>query len=949
MTAQTGKIVLPAYVLRRCEAFRIVKGNDVSYLLRDKLQDKTYDFEAWQFFILEALPGCETLPKLQSVFRDRFDRELTKAQVDELFESLAERKLLDETALQHPLLQPFASERYAMVDGQVVPVPDEAAPPPAAAAAAEPGPVAGQKIVLPTYLVHRCKAYRNETDDGYVYFISDELHDRTYRFEPWQFFVLEVLPGCETLEKLQSVFQDRFAREVSKDELDGLFVSIADRKLFDASALKHPLLKPFAQRTYEVVDGKAVMKSHAEKVGAKTKGDAGAAGAAVAEPANDLPAGVQDVVGLDPGASSHMWPLFDPRPLLGWLVPVLKPLRYLAYALPVLVLAALMLVGKYSNLLVQDLRQLHAQVSLFEHLIFSMLTLNLGGVIVMACIAHSYRAAVERVCVTLYVGFIPRFVNRINGTAQMSRREMMGLHGGNLIYRTFVFCISVLAWYNTRDLQGVSHEAVLTMVLTSGASLLLETGNPLMKGSSYFLLAAYLDEPHLRGKAFKALMNRLRAGVYRQSDHNILAIYALAFITYAFVLVTIVTIGLGQWLMGHLDLGGSAILLVVGLLGFLFWRNYVNLKKFGDAYERAMQFELWRKRTLIEKGAAEGEIKTARPNYWLRVALVCGFVALFVPYPYEPTGTLTIYPARKQVMSTDTPGLIEEVYFDGGESVKQGTVLARLAHQDYAAQIKVYDAKILEQKSIITDLKARPKPEEVKLATQALEVARTREGFSREKVPRLEKMFGIGAVTFEEYDSARKDHGTDVQQVSEKQAALDLVKAGVSADMIAAAEAKLASLEQERAVYVAKLDRTVLRMPFDGNILTLHLKDRINSYLDKGQPFASIENTGVVTAEVELAESDTQYVAPGATVRVRPSAYFHREFTGKVTQIDRNITQKSLGNVVKVLVAVENSDGALKTGMTGEAKVAGPTMPVWQAFTQAVIRFVRLQVWSWIP
>ena len=944
MTDTTAKTALPAYLVRRCEAFRIVKGGTASYLLRDKLQNQTHDFEDWQFFILEVLPGCESLPKLQSVFQDRFDRPLAERDVDELFDSLAERKLFDESALRHPLLEPYAKRLYTVVDGRVVDAGDAGAAPEAPTA---PAPVAGQKIVLPAYLVHRCKAYRNETAEGYVYYLADELHDKSYRFEPWQFFVLEVLPGCETLEKLQSVFQDRFGHSVSKEELDMLFASLADRKLFDASALKHPLLKPFARRTFEVVDGKAVPKPQAEKIGADAKGAPGAQ-AATAQP-KELPAGVQDAAGLDPAATSHMWPLFDPRPILRWLVPVLKPLRYLAYLLPVLVVSALMLVGKYSNLLAQDLQQLHLQMNLLEHLIFSMLTLNLGGTIVMACIAHSYRAAVERFCVTLYVGFIPRFVNRITGTEQMTRKEMMALHGGNLMFRAFVLSVAVLAWYNTRDLQGVSHEAVLAMVLTAGASLLLETGNPLMKGSAYFLLAAYLNEPHLRGKAYKALMNRLRAGVYQRSDQNILAIYALAFITYAFALVTFVTIGLGQWLVGHVNLGGSAIILTVGLLGFLFWRNYVNLRKFGDAYERALQFETWRKRTLIERGAAEGEVKTERPSYWRRAALACLFVLLFVPYPYEPSGTFTIYPTRKQVMSTDTPGLVEEVYFDGGEAVKQGSVIARLAHQDYAAQIKVYDAKIDEQKAIVADLKARPKPEEVRLAMQALEVARTREDFSREKVPRIEKMYRIGAVTFEEYDSARKDHQTDLMQVAEKQAALDLVKAGVTADQIAAAESKLASLREERAAFADKLDRTVLRMPFDGNILTLHLKDRINSYLDKGQAFAAVEYTGVVTAEIEIAESDVQYVRVDAPVRVRPSAFFEHEFDGRVSAIDRNVTNKSFGNVVKVIATIENHQGLLKTGMTGEGKIGGETMPVWKAFTQAVIRFVRVQAWSWIP
>ncbi len=826
-----------------------------------------------------------------------------------------------------------------------------------------------KKIVLPAYLIRRCEAFRIVKGDETTYVVRDKFQGKTHDFDPWQFFILEVLPGCESLDKLQSVFRDRFDRAITKQEVEALFASIADRKLFDESALQHPLLAPFAKRTYEVVDGKAVPKQHAAAV-ALVGGTAvpAAASAPQAEPApgakadaapgakaesaqkeEELPAGVQDVVGLDPRAGRRIIDLFDPRPILRVITPALAPLRYVAYALPLLLAVSLILATQHWRLLTDDLRKLHIEMSLFEHLVFALFTVNMVTTIATACVAHAFRASVERIGLTLYVGFIPRFVARIKGMDRLSRRERMWLHGSNLILRALMLCGGILLWYNTRDVAGVLHEIGLAYVLTCWGSLLLETGNPLVRGSAYFLLAAYLNEPHLRGKAHKALMNKLRAGVYRSADSTVLALYALASMTYVILLVMFLTAGLNEWMMRDLGLGGTALFITAAFAGFLLWRNYVGLRKFGDTYERAAQFDRWRTRTLIAEGQSEGEVPARRPSYWRRALLVCLLLLLFIPYPYDVSGSFSIYPARKQVMSTDTPGLIEEVYFDGGESVKQGTVLALLAHDDYTAQIKVLDAKIEEQKAIVDDLRTRPKPEEVKLAQEALEVARTREGFSRDKVPRLEKLYQAGAVSFEELDATRKEHETDVSQVAEKLAALNLVKAGVTADQIAAAEAKLVSLREERATYVSKIDRMTLRMPFDGNILTLHLKDRTNSYLDKGQPFAAIEYTGVVTAEVEITESDLQYINLGATVRARPYSFFNREFDGKVTLVDRNVTNKSIGSFVKVIATFDNPDQALKTGMTGQAKIHGVEMPLWEAFTQAVVRFVKVQVWSWIP
>ena len=807
-----------------------------------------------------------------------------------------------------------------------------------------------KKIVLPAYLIRRLEAFRISKGSEHSYVVRDKLYGKTYDFDPWQFFILEVLPGCESLEKLQAVFRDRFDRNITAQELEGLFASIADQKLFDEAALQHPLLEPYARRTFEVVEGKAVHKSFSAMVGL----GGGAPAAAPEAPSHDeassadvdarLPPGVEEAVGLDSRAATRMLDLFDPRPLLRLLSPLVRPLRYAAYALPVVLLVAVILVARNWHLLTSDLGELHSRLSLFGRIVFVLFTVNVLATINLAFVAHAFRVTVDRIGLTLLLGFIPRFTTHMTGVAQLNRRETMWLHGSNLVLRLFLFSFGVLLWYNTRDHQGTLPELGLMFVLTVGASLVLEAGNPLAKGSAYFLLSAYLNERHLRGKSYKALMNKLRGGVYQSADSNALALYSLATITYLVGLILFLGIGLLEWLNGHLDLGGSALLIAGGFVAYLLWRNYVGLKKFGDTYERMQQFDRWRKRTLVAEDLSEGEVAKPRPGYWRRALLVCPLLLLFVPYPYDVSGSFSIYPVRRQVLSTDTPGLVETVYFDGGESVKKGTVIARLAGDEYSGQIKVLDARIQQQAAVVADLQARPKLEEVQVAQQALAAARTSARFSREKVPRVEKLYAAGAMSFEELDAARKQRDTDAMEVGERLADLNLVKTGPTAE-----QAKLASLQQERNVYVDKLERTVIRMPFDGNILTLHLKDRTNSYLDKGQPLATIESTGTVTAEIAVPESDVQYVEPGATVRVRPVAFFNREFEGSVATLDRNVTTESFGSTVKVIATIDNHDGRLNTGMTGVAKIRGETMPVWKAFSQAIIRFVKVQVWSWIP
>jgi putative peptide zinc metalloprotease protein len=404
--------------------------------------------------------------------------------------------------------------------------------------------------------------------------------------------------------------------------------------------------------------------------------------------------------------------------------------------------------------------------------------------------------------------------------------------------------------------------------------------------------------------------------------------------------------------VAHLQIGGATIIVVLVLAGYLLRRTAQRFGRISTAYEQSVQFDRWRRRAIPAEGGEAKQVKTqtSRTTVYVRTAVLLSLLLLlFLPYRYEAGGNFDIYPSDRQVITTDVAGIVEEVNFVGSESVKKGTVIARIAATDLKSEINVLTARIAEQTAVIKDLQARPKKEEVIVAERALDVAKKQEKFSRERVPRMERLYKDRAISFEEYDASRRDWEVDVDEVAKRAADLALVKTGVTPDKIAAEKAKLDSLVEERATLNGKVERTALRMPFDGNILTLHLNERLNSVMDKGQPFATVEDTRSVTAEIQVPESDIGYVAIGATIRAKPAAFFDREFVGKVQTLDRNVTVKPFGNVVKVIAVIDNPKGELKTGMTGYAKIGGTTMPVWKAFSLALLRFFNIQVWSWIP
>ena len=592
-----------------------------------------------------------------------------------------------------------------------------------------------KNVALPAYLPRRLQAFRIVQGDKTTYILRDKLVDKTHDLEPWQFFVLEVLPGCDNVEKLLGIFEDRFGRKITEAEVLTFFGWLADNKLLDEESAAHPLLKPFTVQGYALEKGLVKPKSFEELavMMAPASAKKGSQGPTAPPPADskgevveELAAGVNDAANLDPRRRGKGLKLFEIKPMLAVLLPIVTPLRWVVYALPLMAFAALMLLIRYSPLAFSDLQSLRDTTTLLTHAVFSLLTINILAVITQAFIAQKFRATVGPLSIALRFGFFPRFTVFLSNTKQLSRRERMWLHGGPILMRIFLFSVGVLVWYNTRDDLLALSRTGLALAFLCGVNILVEGGNPLVNGNGYHLLAAFMDEPYLRGKSYKAFMDRFRGVAPTESESNVLATYALVNFAYAFLVLIVIVLIVGKFFAEEVHIGGATIIICIALAAYLISRTITRFKMISTAYDRSVQFDRWRKRALPAEAGEAKQVEPAgsRTSAYVKIALGLSLLLLlFLPYPYDAGGTFDIYPNNRQVITTDIGGVVEEVRFLGGESVKKGTVLARVAATDLTSQIAVFNAKIAEQQAVIDDLKARPKKEEVMVAQSAVDLA----------------------------------------------------------------------------------------------------------------------------------------------------------------------------------------------------------------------------------
>ena len=332
---------------------------------------------------------------------------------------------------------------------------------------------------------------------------------------------------------------------------------------------------------------------------------------------------------------------------------------------------------------------------------------------------------------------------------------------------------------------------------------------------------------------------------------------------------------------------------------------------------------------------------------YLFAAIVFG--CLFLPYQYEIGGNAEVFPSERVTINMDIAGIIEEVYFNGGERVKPGTVLARIADHVQVNELNILEAEIKRKEHELEQYKTTPSIEQIKLANEKVLTARTNLQHSQEKLKKHELLFSQGFISKQAFEDVKVNAERDKQFLNEAVASLQALKTQINPNQIKVLNAELEKLHNQANYNRDKLRRTNMVTPIGGHIVTPDLQYLRNTYLPVGQKFADIENTDTVIIRVAVPEFDMQEVSIGAPFTLKLIAYPNQKFTGVVDEIETSAASADFGRIVIIRSKMANPDRTMKTGMTGYAKIHGNQTILLLAFTKALLRFVTIEIWSWLP
>ncbi|HEY4531175.1 MAG TPA: efflux RND transporter periplasmic adaptor subunit, partial [Luteimonas sp.] len=247
------------------------------------------------------------------------------------------------------------------------------------------------------------------------------------------------------------------------------------------------------------------------------------------------------------------------------------------------------------------------------------------------------------------------------------------------------------------------------------------------------------------------------------------------------------------------------------------------------------------------------------------------------------TGTLSAI--STVVVGSQISGQVTDVLVDFNDKVERGQVIAKIDPSTYQAQIEQGSAQIASARASLAQARAS-------LRNAGLDYRRKAELGDRQLVARSD------------IDLAR--------------AALDQARA-----QVASAEAQISQQTASTQTTRINLERTVIRSPVDGVVLTRTIEpgQTVAASLQAPELFTIAEDLSKMKIELAVDEADIGQVQAGQRVSFTADAFADREFSGVVEQVRLAATNTSNVVTYPVVVTVDNSDGTLLPGLTVNAEI----------------------------
>ena len=244
------------------------------------------------------------------------------------------------------------------------------------------------------------------------------------------------------------------------------------------------------------------------------------------------------------------------------------------------------------------------------------------------------------------------------------------------------------------------------------------------------------------------------------------------------------------------------------------------------------------------------------------------------------SATGTIEPLVKVIVGSEVSGNIKKWYADFNATVTEGFVLAEIDPERFQTTFDRASADLA-------------------LAQAREEEARVRHQDALRERKRIQ-------VLFEQHNASENELQVAQAEEDAVRAAWHGTQAGVKASEAAQSAAKV------------DLERTVIRSPIDGVVISRNIEDgqTVAASLQAPELFLIANDLRRMQVNANVSESDIGLIHEGKPAHFRVDAYPNQTYQGMISQIRYNATDVDGVVTYITLIEVQNDDLSLRPGMT---------------------------------
>ena len=260
-------------------------------------------------------------------------------------------------------------------------------------------------------------------------------------------------------------------------------------------------------------------------------------------------------------------------------------------------------------------------------------------------------------------------------------------------------------------------------------------------------------------------------------------------------------------------------------------------------------------------------------------------------------------------------------HIQAGDTVRKGTMLARVRQSDYVARVNEVKSQNGEARSALETSQSQLREARVAIETSRAQVADAQAAFDRAKLDfeRSTILFSTQSITKPEFDGAKAQHEIAKAKLEAAQSQLRVAEARVNTAQaqIGAAESRVKTTEASTYSASIPLGDTQLVAPLSA--IVIERKVEMGTLVSQGAVAFVLADLTSVKAAFGVPDLALQNLKVGDALVVTTDAVPGTEFHGHISRISPAADQNS--RVFDVEVTIPNTDALLKPGMIASLSV----------------------------